>query len=193
MPFPTVPIEQAIFNSWSLFITSIYPSEKVRRLRDNFIAPAGEYTAMKLVDIDPVSSHAAYKVAATDITGRGGSYSNYTGVMTFEVYGEYAMSRAQGIVAALREDLTKQVLRDNGIGFSSSTAVRDASRVINAESYEERAQFSVEFNFVQGADLDAAGDDPSIIERVTGEGHYSDDCGDTYDYTEDFEASIKSS
>lgn len=191
MPFPTVPIEQAIFNSWSLFITSLYPSEKVRRLRDNYIAPAGEYTAMKLIDIAPVSSHAAYKIPATDITGRGGSYSNFVGTMTFEVYGEYAMSRAQGIVVALREDLTKQVLRDNGIGFASSSAVRDASRVINAESFEERAQFSVEFHFVQGEDLDKAGDDPSVIEEVSGTGNYSDDCGNSYDYTEDFLATIK--
>ena len=81
MPFPTVPIEQAIFNSWSLFITSLYPDEKVRRLRDNYIAPAGEYTAIKLVDIAPVSSHAALKIPATDDTGRGGSYSNFEGTM----------------------------------------------------------------------------------------------------------------
>ena len=163
MPFPSVPIEQAMFNSWSLFITSIYPDEKVRVLRKNFIAPAGEYTAIKLVEIDSVSSHAALKLPPTTVSGRGGSYSNYMGIISIEVYGDYAMSRAQGIVAALREDLTKQVLRDNGIGFASSTAVRDASRVINETSFEERAQFSVEFHFVQGEDLDKAGDDPSIF------------------------------
>lgn len=191
MPFPAEPIERAIYNSWSLFITVIYPTEKVRLLKNNFIAPDGEYTAIKLTEISPVSSHAALKLSPTDISGRGGSYSNYVGILSVETYGDYALSRAQGIVVALRETLTKQVLRDNGIGFARSSAVRDASRVINAEKFEERAQFSIEFHFVQGEDLDKAGDDPSVIEEVSGTGNYSEDCGDSYDYSEDFLATIK--
>lgn len=191
MPFPAEPIERAIYNSWSLFITGIYPTEKVRLLKNNFIAPDGEYTAIKLIEISPVSSHAALKLSPTDISGRGGSYSNYVGTLSVETYGDYALSRAQGIVVALRETLTKQVLRDNGIGFARSSAVRDASRVINAEKFEERAQLSIEFHFVQGEDLDKAGDDPSVIEEVSGTGNYSEDCGDSYDYSEDFLATIK--
>ena len=181
MPFPNEPVEIAIFNSWSLFIQGIMPYETVRLLDNNFIAPNGPYTAIKLTDIEPVSWTGGYISDPIDVTGRTESWSNFKGIISVYTYGKYSISRAQSISVGLRERASKQILRENGIGYASSTTVRNASRAINAERMEERAQFSIEFHFVQGG-IDRAGDDPSIIEEVSGESNYSANCGETYDY-----------
>lgn len=188
MPFPTEPIEVGMFRAWSRFIKECIQDEEVRLWEGDTIIVDGPYTMIKVTNIEKVSQYAAHEAAPTDATGRGETFANYIGTISIYTYGKYSMSRAFAIESGLRERLTKQVLSENGLGYKDSTDVRDASRQLNSESTEQRAQFSVEFHFVAGG-TERGGDDPSVIETVNGEGSLSDDCGETYDYTEPFSAS----
>lgn len=188
MPFPTEPIEVGVFRAWSRFINECLPDETVRLWDGDTIIPNGPYTMIKVTDIERVSQYAAYESAPTDTSGRGDTFANYIGTVNIYCYGKFSMSRAFAIESGLRERLTKQVLSENGLGYKDSSIVRDASRQLNSESTEQRAQFSVEFHFTSGG-TERGGDDPSVIETVNGEGSLSDDCGETYDYTEPFSAS----
>lgn len=188
MPFPTEPIEVGMFRAWSRFIKECLPDEDVKLWEGDTIVVDGPYTMIKVTNISRVSQYAAHKTSPTDITGRTDVFANYIGTINIYTFGKFSMSRAQAIESGLREDLTKQVLKENGLGYKDSSDVRDASRQLNSESTEQRAQFSVEFHFVAGG-TQRGGDDPSVIETINGEGSLSDDCGETYDYTEPFSAS----
>ena len=182
MPFPTEPIEVGMFRAWSRFIKECLPDETVRLWDGDTIIPNGPYTMIKITSTERVSQSPAYESDVTDNTGRTDVYANYLGVINIYTYGQYSLSRAFAIESGLRESLTKQVLKENGLGYKDSSVVRDASRQLNSESTEQRAQFSVEFHFTSGG-TQRGGDDPSVIETVDGEGSLSDDCGNTYDYT----------
>lgn len=188
MPFPTEPIEVGMFRAWSRYIKECLPDESVRLWEGDTIIEEGSYTMIKVTNIAKVSQYAAYEAAPTDNTGRGETYANYIGTISVYCYGDFSMSRGFAIESGLRERLTKEVLSKNGLGYKDSTDVRDASRQLNAESTEQRSQFSVEFHFTAGG-IERGGDDPSVIETVNGSGSLSDDCGETYDYTEPFSAS----
>ncbi len=129
MPSPKAPVDQAIFESWTSLINSIYPEEEVRLLRDNYSATSKDYTAIKILDIDAKKSE------------------SYSVVVSIEVYGEHAMGRAAKIASVLNQKNGNENLAKNSISDISCTSVRDASRVLDKYTFEERAQFSVEFCF----------------------------------------------
>lgn len=158
-------LENLMYKSWFTFIKKALPSENPRLFNTGFVAPQGPYVTVNFNSFEPVSSYTLYQSHADDITGLQKYFSTYTCFLTLRFYGDNAMSRAQSVVAALREPSTKQMLRDGGVAFRRSAPVRDASRAIDRESIEKIATVSIEYYFTYGGT--DRGDDVSVIETVT--------------------------
>lgn len=166
---PTDFVEDAIYKIFFTFINGIAP-EEVYMLEDSFIAPTGTYTALRLSDIEPVSVKQGWYYNDTE-TGEQTSYNNFVGYVNIYTYGDKALSRAQQISYGLRDKQFKKVLQENGLGVSDSTSVRNASRAIDETKVEQRAQFSVSFNFVQTV---VTTDGDGVIEHINTEGTLDD-------------------
>lgn len=160
------PLEIAIYKVFSKFVQQ-FDEKPVRLLDNNFIAPSGPYTVVKLTDIMPISGKQGWYSEIDSDTGIQTTYNNFLGFASVYTYGEYALSRAQRIAYATKDRNLKKLLQDNGIGVSNTTSVRNASRAISNTEMEERAQFSIQFNFVQSF-ANTSSDD--FIEKVNTEG-----------------------
>lgn len=142
------PLEIAIYKVFSKFVQQ-FDENPVRLLDNNFIAPSGPYVVLKLTDIEQVSGKEGWYNSVDPDTGLQTTYNNFLGFVSVYTYGEYALSRAQRIVYATKDRNLRKLLQENGIGVSNTTSVRNASRAISNTEMEERAQFSIQFNFVQ--------------------------------------------
>jgi len=175
---PEEPLEISIYKVFSKFVQQ-FDGDPVRLLDSNFIAPDGPYVVLKLNDIEPVSGKEGWYTHVDPDTGVQVTYNNFIGYANVYTYGRYALSRAQKIAYATRDRNLRQILQENGIGISNTSRVRNASRAIGGTQMEERAQFSISFNFVQSlsginsdgfiehinttGELDACTDIPIII------------------------------
>lgn len=169
---PTDPLEIAIYKVFSKFVQQ-FDTSPVRLLDSNFIAPAGPYVVIKLNDIEPVSGKEGWYTIVDPITNEQTTYNNFLGYANVYTYGQYALSRAQKIAFATKERNLRKLLQENGIGVSNTSRVRNASRAIGGTEMEERAQFSISFNFVQSIVTENT---DGIIEHINAEGDLTD-CG----------------
>lgn len=163
---PSDDLEIAVYKVFSKFVQQ-FLSEPIRLLDSGFNAPSGPYTVIKLTDIEAVSGRDGWYTDVDPVTGEQSTYNNFIGYASIYTYGQRAMSRAQQIAYSVRDRNLRKLLSENGIGISETSRVRNASRSINAESMEERAQFSISFNFVQkytGQNTDG------FIEHINSEG-----------------------
>ena len=171
---PTDPLEVALYKVWFTFIKDKLPNENVFLMDSNFIAPDGPYTVIKFTDTEPVSWAAGSHSPPTDNTNEIQTYINWLGFLSIYVYGQYAMSRAQTMVSALRFKQSRAILNENGVGTSNNSRVRNASRSIDETQIEERAHFSIQFNFVQ-TDADLV---PGTIDTVNSVGDLEEPDGE---------------
>jgi len=171
---PTDALEDAIYKIFFTFINEV-GTEEVYMLEDNFVSPSGEYVALRLTDIEPVSIKQGWQTQVDLENNEQTSYNNFIGYASLYFYGTHALSRAQFIAYALRDKKYKKVLQDNGLGVTASTTVRNASRAIDETKIEQRAQFSVSFNFVQKLTETYDG---SFIEHINTTGYLDDHTGD---------------
>lgn len=167
---PTDEIEIAIYKIFNKFIGQILV-DPVYLLDSNFVAPTGPYVVVKINDIEPVSVKTGWQTNITDDTFEQTTYNNFLGFANVYTYGPRALSKAQKVAFAVRENNLRKLMRDNGIGVSNTSRVRNASRAISGTEMEERAQFSISFNFVQS--LTTVNPD-GIIEHIDTEGTLSD-------------------
>lgn len=170
---PTDPLEIAIYKVFSKFVQQ-FDDSPVRLLDSNFIAPAGPYVVLKLNDIDPVSGKEGWYTQVDPVTGTQVTYNNFVGYANVYTYGSYALSRAQRIAFGTKDRNLRKLLQENGIGISNTSRVRNASRAISGTEMEERAQFSISFNFVQS--LSGINSD-GFIEHINTEGDLDDHSG----------------
>lgn len=171
---PTDPLEIAIYKVFSKFVQQ-FDGSPVRLLDSNFIAPAGPYVVLKLNDIEPVSGKEGWYTSVDPITNEQTTYNNFLGYANVYTYGQYALSRAQKIAFATKERNLRKLLQENGIGVSNTSRVRNASRAVGGTEMEERAQFSIQFNFVQR--LSGINSD-GFIEHINTEGDIGDQSGE---------------
>lgn len=167
---PTDPLEIAIYKAFSKFVQQ-FDDSPVRLLDSNFIAPDGSYVVLKLNDIESVSGKEGWYTHVDPDTGTQVSYNNFVGYANVYTYGSYALSRAQRIAYATKDRNLRKLLQENGIGISNTSRVRNASRAISGTEMEERAQFSISFNFVQS--LSGINSD-GFIEHINTEGEIDD-------------------
>jgi hypothetical protein len=168
---PTDTLEDAIYKVFFTFISEVNADETVYMLEDNFNAPSGQYIALRLSDVEPVSVKTGWDTAVDPDTAEQITYNNFIGYVNLFVYGAQALSRAQQIAFGLRNKNTKKVLQDNGLGITASTMVRNASRAIDETKIEQRAQMSVSFNFVQKT---TTVNSDGFIEHINTEGTLDD-------------------
>lgn len=171
---PTDPLEIAVYKAFSKFVQQ-FDDSPVRLLDSNFIAPAGPYVVLKLNDIEAVSGKEGWYTHVDPDTGVQTTYNNFLGYANVYTYGDYALSRAQRIAFATKDRNLRKLLQENGIGISNTSRVRNASRAISGTEMEERAQFSISFNFVQS--LSGINSD-GFIEHINTEGDLDDHSGE---------------
>lgn len=163
---PTDPLEIAIYKAFSKFVQQ-FDTDPVRLLDSNFVAPQGPYIVLKLNDIEAVSGKEGWYTHVDPTTGEQITYNNFVGYANVYTYGQYALSKAQRIAYATKDRNLRKLLSENGIGISNTSRVRNASRAISGTEMEERAQFSISFNFVQS--LSGINSD-GFIEHINTEG-----------------------
>ncbi len=167
---PTDPLEIAIYKSFAKFVQQ-FNDDPVRLLDSNFIAPAGSYVVLKLNDIEAISGKEGWYTHVDPETGEQTTYNNFIGYANIYTYGQYALSRAQKIAYATKDRNLRKLLQENGIGISNTSRVRNASRAIGGTQMEERAQFSISFNFTQSLTQVSA---DGFIESIATEGTLND-------------------
>jgi len=167
---PTDPLEIAIYKAFSKFVQQ-FDDKPVRLLDGNFVAPNGEYIVLKLNDIEQVSGKGGWATHVDPDTNEQITYNNFLGYANVYTYGDYALSRAQRIAYATKDRNLRKLLSDNGIGIANTSRVRNASRAISGTQMEERAQFSISFNFVQS--LSGTNTD-GFIEHINSTGNLDD-------------------
>jgi len=167
---PTDPLEIAIYKAFSKFVQQ-FDDKPVRLLDGNFVAPNGEYIVLKLNDIEQVSGKEGWATHVDPDTNEQITYNNFLGYANVYTYGDYALSRAQRIAYATKDRNLRKLLSDNGIGIANTSRVRNASRAISGTQMEERAQFSISFNFVQS--LSGTNTD-GFIEHINSTGNLDD-------------------
>jgi len=168
---PGEPVELSIYKVFSKF-TQQFTSDPVRLLDSNFIAPDGSYIVIKMNDIEQVSGRDGWYGQVDAVTQEQTTYNNFVGYASVYTYGQYALSKAQQVVYATKDRNLRKILNENGIGVSGTSRVRNASRAISGTEMEERAQFSVSFNFVQS---NTSGNTDGFIDKVsTGGSLHSD-------------------
>lgn len=170
---PTDDIEIAVYKVFNKFVGQLL-EDPVYLLDSNFVAPSGPYVVLKLNEIEPVSGKTGWQTHIADQTLEQTTYNNFLGYANIYTYGSRALSKAQGIAFATKDKNLRKLLRDNGIGVSNTSRVRNASRAISGTEMEERAQFSISFNFVQM--LTTVNPD-GIIEHINTEGDFIDHVG----------------
>lgn len=171
---PADDLEIAIYKVFYKFVEQIL-EDPVFLLDSNFNAPAGPYVVLKLNDIEPISTKTGWQTRIVDNTFEQATYNNFLGYANVYTYGSRALSKAQKIAFATRDNNLRKLLVDNGIGVSNTSRVRNASRAISGTEMEERAQFSIAFNFVQT--MTTVNSD-GIIEHINSEGDFIDHVGD---------------
>lgn len=166
----------AFYKIFHTFIQTFLPSETIRLLDGNFVAPQGPYIAMKLAKSDPVSIYPGWVSPPTDVTGRGIMSTSYLGSMVIRCYGLNAYSRALSIAHHFRDSsLRYTLLSQKGIGYAGHTSPTDDSQQIDNQVIEERGTLTVEFYYTL-QNTEAATDDISVIETVTLDPTFTNDC-----------------
>lgn len=171
---PSDDLEIAIYKIFNKFVGQIIV-DPAYLMDSNFIAPSGPYVVLKLNDIEPVSSYTGWQSAIVDETFEQSSYNNFIGYANVYTYGSRALSKAQKIAFATKDNNLRKLLSDNGIGISNTSRVRNASRALSGTEMEERAQFSISFNFVQYL---TTVNPYGVIEQINAEGDLIDATGD---------------
>lgn len=167
---PTDDLEIAIYKVFNKFSGQIL-EDPVYLMDSNFIPPVGPYVVLKLNEIEPVSSKVGWQTSIVDETLEQVTYNNFVGIANVYTYGTRALSKAQKIAFATKDNNLRKLLVENGIGVSNTSGVRNASRALGGTEMEERAQFSIAFNFVQS--LSGVNSD-GIIEHINTEGDLTD-------------------
>ncbi len=168
---PTDELEIAVYKVFYKFIEQLDDQEPIYLLDSNFIAPSGTYTVVKLNSVTPVSSKTSWETHVDPDTQEQTTYNNFIGLANIYTYGSRALSRAQKIAFSTKDRNLRKALNYNGIGVVGTSDVRNASRAISGTEMEERAQFSIEFNFVQS--LTIANTD-GFIEHINSTGNLED-------------------
>lgn len=171
---PSDDLEIAIYKIFNKFVGQIIV-DPAYLMDSNFIAPSGPYVVLKLNDIEPVSSYTGWQSAIVDETFEQSSYNNFIGYANVYTYGSRALSKAQKIAFATKDNNLRKLLSENGIGISNTSRVRNASRALSGTEMEERAQFSISFNFVQYL---TTVNPYGVIEQINAEGDLIDATGD---------------
>lgn len=167
---PTDELEIAVYKIFNKFSGQIL-EDPVYLMDSNFIPPVGPYVVLKLNEITSVSGKTGWQTSIDPDTGEQTTYNNFVGIANVYTYGARAFSKAQAIAFATKENNLKKLLNDNGIGVSNTSAVRNASRAISGTEMEERAQFSISFNFVQSYTGQSAF---GVIDSITASGSLVD-------------------
>lgn len=170
---PTDDLEIAVYKIFNKFSGQIL-EDPVYLMDSNFIPPVGPYVVLKLNEITPVSTKTGWQTSIVDETLEQVTYNNFVGIANVYTYGSRALSKAQKIAFATKDNNLRKLLVDNGIGVSNTSGVRNASGAISGTEMEERAQFSIAFNFVQS--LSGVNSD-GIIEHINTEGDLTDHKG----------------
>lgn len=156
-----------IYKGINSAIRACLTEEKHYLLDSNFEAPVGDYSASKVMVLEPISWTSGAVTTPTDDTGVVSYESTYKAIVQLTFFGDNSFGRAQSVASGFREKQVRRKLIIDGVrlGYSKTTPVRDVSTPIDNTKIEERARFSVElFVVIGGADR---GDDPSVIETVT--------------------------
>lgn len=131
----------------------------------NFSPPTSSYITLNPTNITPMSFAPGYvswpegEDQATDV------YTMYSTDIDLRVVGKDAFTVAQAIVNGLRDPQVLKALRRKGLGYYSSSQVRDISIPVNNERIETRAVATISAYFTQGGNARDGSD--GWIERVT--------------------------
>lgn len=172
----SITINNTVFDLFYDYIKVFLPDETIRILDSNFVAPQGPYTAIKMVGMEPLSSHPGYVFPATDETGRRRTATSYEGAIIIRCFGLDAFARAVYIAHQLRDpSLRHEYLFLNGLGYKGHSSVTDDSIPIDNQTIEERGTLTVQFNFTL-ENTEVNPNDTSVIEEVTFDPTFTTDC-----------------
>lgn len=157
-------IDVAIYKGFHDFIRVFLRAEDVYLLDDNFIAPAGPYTSVKITYSDPTTPY-KYQSPITTSGDAPIIYVSYMGTIMVECYGANSFGRCHSIAHHLRDSTANQKLRDAGLAYSSHSRVADTSTSIDNQTIESRASMTVQVIYVMRTP--EQGDPTSCIETVT--------------------------
>lgn len=155
-------LDEFLFIPISDFILSSV-GERPRYMDENFNPPVGEYCAVKIEMISPLSwCNSAYEI------DQDGAVNNTTFEATVRIVavGKNSMTKAQVIATCLRDkNLLRTTLRPHGIAYFNSTPVRDTS-ISWLDKRERRYELLAQFRFIQGGA--EKGEAPYSIENFGG-------------------------
>lgn len=139
--------EIALYKIFFDFIAQLGFDADLYMANSNAIAPSGPYMTFELIESQPTTWTKGNETF-DDITGLFTTSALWSGIAEFKCFGDKSHATLQSLSMAFRERLTKQVLRDAGIGYYRSSKIRDASRAIDAEKVEKGASLQIGFYFV---------------------------------------------
>lgn len=157
-----------IYKAFHDFIRSFLPSENIRLLDGNFVAPEGRYTALKVQRLERLSPYTHYIEDAliSDTDQRRTIATLYTGHVLIRCFGDNAFARAALINHALSDPSCRKYLSNKNIGYAKTSVITDDSIMLQNQTIEERATQNVEIN-ISLYDLELSSDGYFIDEVIT--------------------------
>lgn len=155
-------LDEFLFIPLSDFILAATGS-RPRLMDETFNPPEGEYCAVKIEMISPLSwANSAYEADTESAVNN----TTFEATVRILAVGKNSLTRAQVIACSLRDkNLLRNTLRPHGIAYFNSTPVRDTS-ISWLDKRERRYEFLCQFRFIQGGE--EKGTPPSSIETFGG-------------------------
>lgn len=161
-------LQEFIFIPLSDFILGAV-GERPYLMNKHFTAPSGDYIAVRIAEISPISWSESYRQNSGD-DGLDTVYTTYETQVRIVGFGESSMTKVQSICQGFREKQLLKNLSSKGIHYFDHLPVRDTS-VRYMDKIEERYETICSLRFTQGGE--DRGTDPSYIETAGASATYN--------------------